>query len=290
MGLTKNMIRLLLSSAQKRSLRLDNTLMVGRQNLHLNADQLSSCFIEFGFTDVNGKELIENNNSFAEGVFKKMGAKQVDSIDASDYEQATIIHDLNIPINEGLKEKYDLVLDSGTLEHVFNLPVALKSCMELTKLGGHFIGIYPCNNFFGHGFYQFSSELFYRAFSEENGFNIIDMIVFVDEPNPNFYSIKDTSVDHPRVQFTNGKPVYIYVVATKTSKKVIFKNAPLQMDYAVMKWKGYRPQKKAKINTAKNFFKLPIYFKNLAKAILHKKPPTDNSRFQKSFLVPYRLK
>ena len=40
----------------------------------------------------------------------------------------------------------------------------------MVKLGGHFIGVYPIDNFCGHGFYQFLPELFFRCFSQENGF------------------------------------------------------------------------------------------------------------------------
>ena len=49
-----------------------------------------------------------------------LGAKSIDSIDFSDYENASIIHDLNIDLPNNLENKYSLVLDWGTLEHFFN--------------------------------------------------------------------------------------------------------------------------------------------------------------------------
>ena len=36
----------------------------------------------------------------------------------------------------------------------------------------HFVRITPANNFFGHGFYQFTPELFFRIFSAANGFEV----------------------------------------------------------------------------------------------------------------------
>jgi len=39
------------------------------------------------------------------------------------------------PIDTIHKNKYDLVFDGGTLEHVFNFPVAIKNCMEMVKVG-----------------------------------------------------------------------------------------------------------------------------------------------------------
>ncbi len=283
------MIRLLMSSARKRELQLDHFLMIGRQNLHLNAQELEDCFVEFEYGAVDGNALIHDHNTFAEGVLERIGVAQIDALDASTYEDATIIHDLNLPIPDTYRSSYNVVLDSGTLEHVFNVQEALKSCMKLTKLGGHYIGIFPCNNFFGHGFYQFSSELFYRALSPQNGFKVLDMILFVDEPNTTFYSIADTSVEYPRVQFTNQKPVYIYVVAQKITEKTIFENAPLQMDYAAMKWRGNRPKKVALKNKKKKQLFASTYLKNVIKAILNKRHPNDDARFKKNFLKAYQL-
>src|SRR5438477_418150 len=79
-------------------------------------------------------------------------------------------HDMNEPIPDKFKETYTAVLDGGSLEHVFNFPVAIKNCMEMVKVGGHYLAITPANNFFGHGFYQFSPELYFTVLSKENGF------------------------------------------------------------------------------------------------------------------------
>ena len=107
---------------------------------------------------------------FAEPLFRLLGAKTVESLDYSDYEQASIIHDMNTPLGDRLVEKFSVVMDGGTLEHVFNYPVAIRNCMDMVKVGGHLIVKTPSNNAFGHGFYQFSPELFFSLLNEENGF------------------------------------------------------------------------------------------------------------------------
>ena len=76
-------------------------------------------------------------------------------MDASDYEGCSIVHDLNNPLPEHLVGRYSLVLDSGTLEHVFDFPTALRNSLAAVRTGGHFVTIAPGNNQFGHGFYQF---------------------------------------------------------------------------------------------------------------------------------------
>jgi len=290
MGLTKNMIQLLLSSKTKRQVGFENMVMIGRQALHLSDIQLKDCLSYFGYPTSHVKEIMTHNQGFSEKLFNVFGAKQVDSLDASSYEDATIIHDLNQPIPPEYKNKYNLVLDSGTIEHVFNVPIALKNCMELTKEQGHFIGIYPSNNFFGHGFYQFSSELFYRTLSEVNGFQIIDVVLFVDDPKPKFYALPDTSEAYQRILLINSKPLYLYVVAKKIKTVEIFKENPLQMDYSQLKWNGIRtavkrPKKKKKFSNL-----LPQYLKNLIKAILNKTPTDDSKYFNKPFLKAYKLK
>ena len=110
------------------------------------------------------------SGGYAEEFLKRLGAKETISIDASAYEGASLVHDMNLPIGDDLKRRFSVVIDGGTLEHVFNFPVAIKNCMQMVDVGGHFFVHTMANNFMGHGFYQFSPELFYRVFSPENGF------------------------------------------------------------------------------------------------------------------------
>ena len=57
-----------------------------------------------------------------------LGATKVESFDNSDYEQATHIADMNLPI-EGA-ETYDTVLDAGTLEHIYKWHRLSKLCQR----------------------------------------------------------------------------------------------------------------------------------------------------------------
>src|SRR5262249_39640930 len=113
----------------------------------------------------------------AEPCFLSLGARAVFSMDVSAFEGATFIHDLNQPVGDELKQRFDLVYDGGTLEHVFNFPTALKNCMEMVRVGGRFFMHTVTNNWCGHGFYQFSPELFFRALSRDNGYEVERMVV-----------------------------------------------------------------------------------------------------------------
>lgn len=109
------------------------------------------------------------DHSAPEVFFKKNGFGIADSLDSSDFEGANIVHDMNEPINESLHERYSLVIDGGTLEHVFDVKTFLFNCASLVKLHGHVLHQVPLNNHINHGFYQVSPTLLY-AFYEDNGF------------------------------------------------------------------------------------------------------------------------
>jgi hypothetical protein len=192
---------------------------------------------------------------YAEDFFRIIGVNQLDSIDYSDYEKATIIHDLNLPIPESLYRKYSVVLDSGTLEHVFNFPTAIKNCMEVLAVGGTYIGITPANNMMGHGFYQFSPELYYRIFSEENGFRIKNMFIGVLDSKgevEKWYAVKDPVSVQTRVTLRNFKETFLFVTAEKMAELPVLLNNPCQSDY-VTAWE--KAKTTAEISFSKKLYK-----------------------------------
>lgn len=66
---------------------------------------------------------------------------------------------MNMPLADrrsALAGQFDLVIDGGTLEHVFSLPVAVANLMFLARKGGHILSANLANKLCGHGFYQFT--------------------------------------------------------------------------------------------------------------------------------------
>lgn len=95
-------------------------------------------------------------------MFKSLGFSRVDSLDYCDFEGASIVFDLNCDAPPAsLLESYDVIIDHGTLEHVFNLPNALNNIFKMLKVGGRVIHSAPSSNFVDHGFYMFSPTLFH---------------------------------------------------------------------------------------------------------------------------------
>lgn len=173
---------------------------------------------------------------YSDELFKAMGATRVDALDASDFEGATLLQDLNEPLAPRLHGQFDAVVDSGTLEHVFNVPGAFKNAMDALKVGGHFFAGLPANNWCGHGFYQFSAEFFYRVFSEENGFQMRKLFVapvwsggkWLDGPA---FEVFDPRKMKERVEIEGKALMSFFVQAQKVRHEVVFAKWPQQSDY-----------------------------------------------------------
>lgn len=102
-------------------------------------------------------------------VLTLLGAKRVYAADVSNYEKPDIIMDLNIPVDNKYHNKFDVILDIGTLEHIFNIPQALENITLMCKSGGTIILGAPASNAINHGFYQICPTLYYDYF-KINGF------------------------------------------------------------------------------------------------------------------------
>ena len=118
-------------------------------------------------------------------LFKLMGFREVINLDNSDYEGAELIWDLNRPLSEELLAevgRFDLIIDSGCLEHIFNVPEVLKNFFRLAADKGVVIHILPSNNLVDHGFYMFSPTLFQDYYSA-NRWRILSHYFFQHYPN-----------------------------------------------------------------------------------------------------------
>jgi hypothetical protein len=109
--------------------------------------------------------------------------------------------------------------------------------MEMVQVGGHFTQVNEANNYMGHGFWQFSPELIYRAFSPENGFRIETVLLHEVTPGGAWYSARDPKQIGCRVQLSNRKPTYILTIAKRMALVEVFAKPPQQSDY-VAKWNG----------------------------------------------------
>jgi SAM-dependent methyltransferase len=236
-----------LLGAKNRGVSFSKTITLGRQHLFLSRQELK----RLGETDRLSDQ--HNWGDYADEAFFPhfLDAKDISAIDNSEYQKASLMYDMNDALPEELHGKYDAVIDSGTLEHIFNFPTAIKNCMSLIKQGGSFFAFTPANNHCGHGFYQFSPELFFRTLTKANGFKI-ERIVVVQHSFPGielsrgrkYFEVRDPAELRKRVGLSGCKPAMLLIQATRVELKPLFEKWPQQSDY-VERWNrddGKTPQ------------------------------------------------
>jgi len=238
MGLDVQGIKFLLA-ARRSGVRFDRTAMIGRQELFIDPVTLHRLLRRSGLANgpIETERLLTEASGYAEPLLRHLGAQHISSVDASHYEQASLVHDMNNPIPGSLKSAFSAVVDAGTLEHVFNFPVAMKNCMEMAQEGGHLLLMTPANNFMGHGFYQFSPELFFRVLSADNGYEVVRAIVCETSPDASWYEVIDPALVGRRVEMLSSAPVYLLIQARRVRTVPVFEVAPQQSDYTI-RWKS----------------------------------------------------
>ncbi|WP_415184915.1 methyltransferase domain-containing protein [Phaeovulum sp.] len=181
-------------------------------------------------------------NEYAENFFAALGYASVDSMDFSDFEGASIVQDLSAGLPAELEEKFDVIYDGGTCEHIFELPTAYRNIHRMLKKGGVLIGHSPCNNWINHSFYQISPEMVYGFWEKAMGYKVLQL--FLQPILPNFSDQIATTTNpnitgvRPRIK---GKlPKVSPVIMCYAVRKPMNEQEPrraYQTDY-VEKWGG----------------------------------------------------
>lgn len=140
-------------------------LMFGRAKMSLTDPQIDY---------VNRNDGVDRNvlSGWANDYLKAQGCDRVDSLDYSDFEKAELLLNLNSSIlDDELYHPhlngYDLILDYGTSEHVFNPAMSFFNAAMLLNEGGLLNSALPVTGWLDHGLFQFSPAFFYAVNREE---------------------------------------------------------------------------------------------------------------------------
>jgi len=184
MAINKAAISLLIKEA-KREPFSGKVLQIGRQEIWCDEQYLN--FIgekeSFVFNNISyaSYDYIKSKFRPIECIddtyfFKKIGFDEVYSLDCSDFEGANYIFDLNeYPVPEKLRDSFDVIIDVGTIEHIFHLPNTLNNIFDMLKVGGRVIHYVPVD-MIEHGFYNFSTY-FFNDFYTHNNFKTIEHLI-----------------------------------------------------------------------------------------------------------------
>lgn len=230
MGVDTETARFLLQ-CRKDGASFKTTLCFGHQTYFPSNKETERLLREFGIHPADHSGLFQNNMQvrYCDEFFKMLGCQQLRHMDASEFEGADIVHDLNKPIRYDLRCRFDVVFDGGTLEHVFNFPTGLKNALEMVKVGGHFISCNPTNNFFGHGFYQLEPDCFHRTLTKENGFVMVKTMAVEYRPFRKTYRVLDPA---SQMKPASKYPVNLLVCGQKVEDADIMGKAPVQTAFS----------------------------------------------------------
>ena len=153
-----------------------SVIEIGSQELHLKKEDLKELFDEVSLkSDLidkypNIKNWPERPRTSSKYLYESLGIKEYHSIDINgDY--GAIVHDLNKPFEDKSKfNKFDIVTDFGSCEHVFNIGECYRTMHNLTKPGGYIIITQAVLR--GNGYFKFD-ESFFEGIAAANNYNII---------------------------------------------------------------------------------------------------------------------
>lgn len=231
----------LLAHARDLGVGYGRTLAIGRQALFIESWELEAHRALRGLPPLQEPARAAGAPRYFEPLMQQwFGAAQADSVDASPYEQATLIHDMNAPwpadgAHAAARGRYDAVLDFGCLEHVFDFPTAWRNVVDLCRVGGHVFHALPGNNLAGHGFYQFSPELFFNLYRPERGFELLGVWYALKAERRYWWRVADPFAVKRRVNLRNAHEAYLMVLARKVREPGALP-PPQQSDYAQDEW------------------------------------------------------
>lgn len=239
-----------LIDARNRGTRFGETATIGRLSLCIPEKELARLKERRSMTRPAPLPSLYGSGYADEFLRIMLDADTVTSFDYSDYQNADVTHDFNRPIAEKFHGAFDVLIDGGTMEHIFDVRQVLTNYMSMVRTGGSIFINVPANNLLGHGFYQFSPEFFYRVFSDNNGF-VTESVSLIESPfttveasrRHRCFRVTDPALAGKRMRVITNRPLMLWVHARKTGQKPLFQAMPMQSDYATT-WAQHQQQEK----------------------------------------------
>jgi hypothetical protein len=113
--------------------------------------------------------------------------------------------DLDHPQPE-LDQQYDVVMNIGTLEHVWDVHQAYSTAARAVKTGGYYMGHSPCEGFPNHGI-NITTRHAVRLFFEINGFQVVDEWIQGNPGESRIHWIVAHKQEH-RTEFAKPKQIW----------------------------------------------------------------------------------
>jgi hypothetical protein len=120
---------------------------------------------------------------FYEAALHKPTCRVAIDLDGSAIIRGAMALDLNEPVSHRDPDCFDIIINSGTLEHIFNQHQAWKTIHEACKVGGIMVHALPLWGWLDHGFYNYHPT-FVADIAKMNDYKILIWLLF--EPETGF--------------------------------------------------------------------------------------------------------
>jgi len=158
-------------------------------------------------------------------ILERMGVDAT-VVDAARLRGMERIADLNFPLPDDLQRRFDLVVDTGTCEHCFNVAQAFVNACDALAPGGMLVHAAPLTRI-NHGFWSFNPTI-YPDFFEDNGF---DLLLLTGVTGTLTEGFRPFGVD-PFRRFEAPPGAALYVIAQR--REVLPLRWPVQRKYRQM--------------------------------------------------------
>jgi SAM-dependent methyltransferase len=150
----------------------------------------------------------------------------------------TTILDLNhrsLPVR--FRRRFDVVINSGTTEHLLNQYNAFKVMHDALRAGGYVVHSLPCRGFSNHGYLTYTPRFFFDLASY-NKYDVVSMWLSEGTNDDLYAPIRDYSSYFPNVVDVSADPsvrpaadVSITIILRKTSNTRFI--APMEQSTSV---------------------------------------------------------
>jgi len=114
-----------------------NLLTLGRQTILCSPEELSSKLQKFHInwdsstasTDKETTQAKSINDSYIDdrSFFSSFGSSKLSVLDVTDYEGATIIHDMSVPVPNEYQNRYEFIFNGSILDNMFDPAQAMRN-------------------------------------------------------------------------------------------------------------------------------------------------------------------
>lgn len=180
MGITAPFLKLIIKENNHKPLE-GKLMVIGKQTIGVSKDELRKIFESHNLSFDNLSKIKNFDNQTLHGkrykskkffhdhdVFKNISPNlRYNSLDRSKYEGAKIVQDMNFPLNKKLNNKFDVIIDGGCMDNLFNPINFITNVSKMLKPGGRFM----CANHFFQApgaFLTFNPEWYYGFFAVNN--------------------------------------------------------------------------------------------------------------------------